>query len=186
MWRRLSDWLYRISNGWVVLSALIIFLLFIGLVMPGQASQAVARGAASPDLTFYYTAGDLYKMAEAYGAAGRQAYVRVRFTFDLIFPLVYLLFLCTGISWIYGRVFPPDSVSRLANLAPVLAAAFDYLENLSASLVMARYPVQTPVVDRLAAVFTMTKWVLVSGSIALLLAGVVVRIWLWVRGRGRQ
>jgi hypothetical protein len=137
-------------------------------------------------LSFYYSAGDLYKMAEAYGHTWRQVYIRDRFTFDLVFPLVYLLFLCTGISWIYRKAFPSASAWRFANIAPILAAAFDYLENLSTSLVMARYPAPTLVVDRLAGIFTATKWVLVIGSIALLLVGVVVRIWEWVRGGDRQ
>lgn len=186
MWHRFSDWLYKISKGWVALSALVIFLLFIALVLPGQAAKADARGASSPDMSFFYTADDLYQMAQAYGRAERLAFVRVRFTFDLIFPLLYTLFLCTGISWVYRRVFSPGSRWRSANVVPILAAAFDYLENLSTSLVMARYPAQTPVVDRLAGIFTMTKWALVSSSIALLLGGVLVGLWLWVRGRGRQ
>ena len=28
MWKRLSDWLCRVSNGWVALSSLIVFLMF--------------------------------------------------------------------------------------------------------------------------------------------------------------
>jgi hypothetical protein len=176
----------RISNGWVAASALVIFLLFIALVLPGQAAKADARSAGSPDMSFYYTAHDLYQMADAYGQAGRQAYVRVRFTFDLIFPLLYTLFLCTGISWVYRRVFSPGSRWRSANLAPLLAATFDYLENISASLVMARYPTPTAIVDRLAGVFTMTKWVFVSGSIVLLLVGIAIGIWRWIKARGRK
>jgi hypothetical protein len=179
MWKRISDWLHQVSNSWVALSALAIFLLFSALVLPGQAARAetYTKNAGSPDMSFYYSADDLYHMAEVYGKQGREAYVRTRFTFDLIFPLVYTMFLGTAISWVYGKAFMPDSRWQRANLIPVLGALFDYLENLSTSLVMLRYPNQTGVVDVLAPVFTLAKWAFISGSFVLLLGGVVVGVW---------
>ena len=188
MWKRLSDFLYRITNGWVAFLALVVFLLFAGLVLPGQAASAetYSGNAGSPDLSFYYSAQDLYHMAEVYGDQGRGAYVRARFTFDLIWPLVYTFFLCTAISWVYTRAFTADSLWRGANLAPVLAILFDYLENLSVSLVMLRYPHPTNVVDSLAPLFTMLKWVLVIGSVGLLFTGAAIAVWQWIKKRSKS
>ena len=188
MWKRISDWLHQVSNGWVALSALAIFLLFSALVLPGQAARAEmdTGNAGSPDMSFYYSADDLYRMAEAYGKQGREAYVRTRFTFDVIWPLVYTMFLSTAISWVYIKAFTPDSRWQRANLAPVLGALFDYLENLSTSLVMLRYPDQTAVVDILAPVFTSVKWVFVNGSFVLLFTGIVVGVWQWHKKRSRK
>jgi hypothetical protein len=185
MWKRISDWLGQVSTGWVALSALVIFLLFSVLVLPRQSATAgeVAGDVGSPDMSLYYSAADLYRMAEAYGEEGRAAYVRARFTFDIVWPLVYTLFLVTAISWLFGMAFAPDSRWQRANLAPVLGALFDYLENLSTSLVMLRYPDQTAVVDMLAPVFTLSKWVLLSGSFVLLFIGVVAAVWQWRRKR---
>jgi hypothetical protein len=185
MCRKLSDWLRRVSNGWVALSALVIFLLFSALVLPRQAATAEQEtgGAGSPDMSFIYSPGDLYRMAEAYGEQGRQAYVRARFTFDLVFPLVYTLFLVTAISWVNARAFAPDSLWQHANLAPLLGALFDYAENVCTSLVMLRYPAQTPVIDVLAPLFTVVKWVFVTGSFLLLFVGVVAAVWGWIRRR---
>ena len=185
MWKRLSDFLYRITNGWVAFLALVVFLFFAGLVLPGQAASAetYSGNAGSPDLSFYYSAQDLYHMAEIYGEQGRGAYIRARFTFDLIWPLVYTFFLCTAISWVYARAFTTDSLWRGANLVPVLAMLFDYLENLSTSLVMLRYPHPTIVVGSLAPLFTMLKWVLVIGSVGLLFAGAAIAVWQWVTKR---
>lgn len=73
-------------------------------------------------------------MTEVYGKQGREAYVRARFTFDVLWPLVCTMFMSTAISWVYIRAFPLDSRGQRANLAPVLGALFDYLENLSTSL----------------------------------------------------
>ena len=60
------------------------------------------------------------------------------------------------------------------NLAPVLAMVMDYLENITVSTVMYRFPEQTPVVAALAPVFTLLKWILVGTSIALLFFGLVI------------
>jgi hypothetical protein len=183
--QRFSGWMNRVSKGWVVLSSLAIFMLFMILVLPNQASRAEAdtRGADSPDMSLYYTAEDLYQMADEYGKDGRDTYIRARFTFDLICPLVYTIFLSTGISWLYHRYFAIDSIWQRANIAPVIGALFDYLENISTSVVMARYPSSTAVLDILAPIFTVLKWVFVFGSFSLLLMGVIVGIGRLVRAR---
>jgi hypothetical protein len=187
MWQRLSNWLERFSTGRVVLIALAIFLLFTAGVLPRQASMAekTAAGAGSPDMSFSYSTRDLYRMAEAYGEEGRAAYVSARFTFDLIWPVVYTFFLATSISWLY-RSTTPEGLLRRSNVVPVLGAAFDYLENISTSLVMMRYPKPTAFVDQLAPAFTLIKWVLVYGSFLLLLAGAGVALARWLRGKGRR
>ena len=177
MWVRFSEVLRRVSTGWVTLGAVAVFLLFMGFVLPAQSSQAGgAEDVGSPDLSFFYTPRDLYRMAEAYGAQGRADYIRARFTFDLAFPIVYTFFLVTSISWLTRRSFASDSRWQLANLAPLVGALFDYLENVSASAVMARYPDLTPVMALLASVFTPIKWLFVGGSFALLLIAIVAAI----------
>ena len=185
MWKKLSDWLRKVSSGWVTITALVVFALFTALVLPRQAASAEtsAADAGTPDLSFYYSAGDLYRMAEAYGEQGRETYIRVRFTFDLLWPLVYTFFLATAISWLYVRAFRGDSRWQRANLVPLLGMTFDYLENISTSLVMLRYPSQTPVVDWLAPIFTSVKWVFVGGSFILLIAGIGVALWGWIKQR---
>mgnify|MGYP007130597623 CR=1 FL=1 len=82
------------------LLASILFSLFILSVLHGQSYKAeeTYEDVRTPDLSFFYTTEDLYQMAEALGEEGRQSYVRSRFTFDLVWPLVYAFFLVTGIS----------------------------------------------------------------------------------------
>ena len=179
MCKRTSDWLRGFITGRMALSALVIFLLFTALVLPGQsASTATETGEeGAPDTAFFYTSVDLYHFAEAYGEPGRAAYIRARFTFDLIWPLMYTAFLTTAITWLYARAFPSGSRWQLANLAPLLGALLDYLENISTSLVMWRYPARTPVVDTLAPIFSLSKWAFVGASFMLLLIGLVMAIW---------
>ncbi len=109
-------------------------------------------------------------MAEEFGAEGRAAYVRARFSFDIIWPLVYTFFLLTATSWAVRKAFPPDSRWRQLNLAPLPALVFDYLENVSAALVMARYPRTTAVFDWLAPAATALKWSTLSLAFLVMLA----------------
>ena len=187
MSRRLSDSIRRLSTIWATLAALAVFVLFSALALPRQAATAetYAGEVGSPDTRGFYSAEDLYDIAEAYGETGRRLYVRSRFTFDVVWPLVYALFLTTAISWVYARAFSPDSRWQLANLAPLLGAGFDYLENAALSLVMVRYPSRTPVVDTLAPAITVMKWLFVGGSFLLLTIGIAVGAWRWLASRKR-
>ncbi len=183
MWEKLSNWLHKKSSGWLTIAGLVSFALFTALVLPNQAAQAEAHsgGADSPDLSFYYSPEELYQMAEAYGEQGRQGYIRARFTFDLFWPIVYTLFLVTSISWLTRRGFSTNSIWQRANLVPIWAMIFDYLENVSTSLVMFRYPARTPIVDFIAPLFTGVKWILVGGSFVLLLIGIVAAFAAWFK-----
>ncbi|NIM94764.1 MAG: hypothetical protein GTO18_13770 [Anaerolineales bacterium] len=185
---RLSNWLIRVSSGRVTLIALVIFLLFTSLVLPGQSSRSASGtgDAGSPDLTLFYSAEDLYRWAEAYGEEGRTGYVRARFTFDLVWPLVYTFFLVTSISWLFSRYFPKGSPWLQSNLAPVLGMIFDYMENIFTSIVMLRFPDQTPIVASIAGIFTGLKWTFVGLSFVLLVVGIVVYVWGRIRGKASR
>lgn len=177
--RSISDLVQRASTRWVTLAALAIFVLFLALVLPRQAGTAAESSgdAGSPDTSFLYSPADLYRMAEAYGEEGRAAYVRARFTFDLVWPLVYTFFLATSLSWLLRRAFGAGSRWLLANLVPLLGALFDYFENIATSIVMLRYPAHTPVVDVLAPIFTASKWLLLGVSFVLLGVAAVAAVW---------
>lgn len=181
---RISNNLRHFSGGWVTAGGLLVFLLFVVLVLPAQTVRAEAAGGGNgftPDLSLFYTPGDLYAAAETYGQEGRSAYIHARWTFDLIWPLVYTFFLATSISWLTRVAFPAGSVWHYANLTPLLAALLDYLENASTSLVFARYPLVTPGVDGLAPVFTLIKWLLVGSSVLILLASLSAAVWQWMK-----
>ncbi len=174
--KRISDWFTKISTGIVTLVCLLIFLVFSGLVLPEQAAKAdsYAGEAGSPDTSLFYTSEDLYRFAESYGEEGRTAYIRARFTFDVIWPITYLAFLATAISWLLRKTNLPSSSWGLLNLVPFIGTAFDFIENSMAAIVMARYPQTTIVIDELAGVFTLLKWVFITGSFVLLVISIIL------------
>ena len=164
----------------MTLAALVVFILFMIFVLPDQARKAetVSGGSGSPDTSYFYSSADLAQMAEAYGEEGRSAYIYARFTFDLVFPVVYLAFLVTSISWLLNKGAPePDNKWRLLNLFPVLGAVFDYGENIAASVFMAAYPDPAVIAGALAPVFTLIKWFFVNGSFVILVIAGALALW---------
>ncbi|MGN7416144.1 hypothetical protein [Paenibacillus sp. SAF-068] len=173
----------RVNWKWVV-AAMIVFVCFIAFILPWQAvkSEEATGGGQSPDSSFLYTANDLYQMAEQYGEAGRSAYIQARFTFDLIWPVAYLLLLVVLLSVLY-RVLPVKSRWRGVNLIPVAGWAMDMFENIGASLIMYRYPERTPVLAELTPIFTLLKWCLIYASFAALVPGVLITLLYYIRKR---
>lgn len=179
MLTRLSKWLTKFSTQWTALISVVIFTLFTLFVLPGQSNSSNAQlsEVGSPDLSFYYSSTELYQMANTYGEQGRQDYISERFTFDLIWPLVYGSFLIFTVGWLLKIAIPVDSSRQRLNLLPLFGMMFDYLENLSTSLVMFRFPAQTPIIDWLAGIFTALKWILISGSFIILIIVLILAVW---------
>lgn len=179
--RNISDFIYQYSNGWISLGSFVLFLLFSILVLPAQASktEVFSGDSGTPDQSFYYSSEDLYRMAESYGLEGRSSYIQARFTFDLIWPILYTLFLTTSISWVYARILSMDNTLRLVNVLPCLGILFDYLENIFAALIMYRYPLPTSIIDSLTPIFTMLKWLMISCSFFVLILGLLILLLNW-------
>lgn len=178
MMKKISEYLYRVSKGWVVLLALVVFLVFSALALPGQSALAeqYSQGTGSPDTSLFYSGSRLYELAGAYGVEGRQAYLKARWTFDVAFPLIYTFFLATAASWLLNKVLPIGSKWRFLNLLPIAAMLLDFLENTATSLVMFRYPTPCPPGQLLAPIFTPLKWLAVGASFLLLVIGLILLV----------
>jgi hypothetical protein len=178
----ISNWMQSISSTWLMAATTMIMIGFMVFVLPAQSETAdqISGGAGSPDLSFYYSPEVIYRFAEAYGPEGRQAYIRARWSFDLIFPMVYASFLGVGISWLFQQLPNWPETWKYANLLPVMGCIFDILENSGTSLVMASYPAHQPVWSILASISTPVKWSFVTSSflIYFILAGGVLLRWI--------
>ena len=176
--KRLSAFFYKLSSGWLTLAALAGFLLFAILVLPTFTTRTAefSHGAGVPDLKLFYTGSQLFSMAEAYGAAGRQAFIDLHCTLDLVFPLIYTFFFATSTSWLLRKGIPVSSRWRLLNLVPLAAFILDICENSGTSLVMMHFPQPSPVAQFLAPIFTPLKWISVVLAVVLLFVALV----LWI------
>ena len=175
---RVAERLANGVRGWLVLGAVLLFVLFAAMVLPAQ----VEAGAfctvrhAAPDTSLWYFPEDLYAAAEAWGRDGRAAYVHARVTFDVIWPMVYGTLLLTTLAWVWARGTAAGSRWRGVALLPVVAVMLDYAENICTATVMARYPARTPVLAELAPLFTAGKWLTLSASFMLLGIGVIIAL----------
>ena len=61
-------------------------------------------------------------------------------------------------------------------MLPFGAVIFDYLENISTSIVMWFYPLRVDFIGFLATVLTPIKWTLLSIAFLLLIPGLLVRL----------
>lgn len=167
---RWSGWLSDHVSVWWALAGVVVFAVFTATVLPWQASvsSAYTDSFGAPDSSFWYTPGDLYAAAEAWGESGRSAYVRARVTFDVVWPLTYGFFLTTAIAWLIARGTRPGNRWRQIAVLPAVVVLLDYAENVCTATVMARYPSPTAVLAQLAPVFTASKWVLLAVCFALI------------------
>jgi len=170
MLNRLIDKTFSKVSGPVFLIAIVIFMVFILLVLPNESerSEKYFKDSPAPDSSFLYSGEDLYRMAENFGAEGRAYYIRSRFTFDIVWPLAYGLFLCTAMVYLGRRL--KHTKTRYLILLPILGVLLDYMENTGASLVMLMYPARVPILPHIVPIFTTAKWLSIgAGFIALLL-----------------
>ncbi|MDP2813404.1 MAG: hypothetical protein Q8S15_04445 [Erysipelotrichaceae bacterium] len=156
------------TNPIIVLVSLLIFMSFMLFVLPQESAKSEAFGLKeSIDTSFYYTSQDLYRTAENYGEDGRAFYIRQRFTFDLIWPIAYTQFILIASAYFYKKT----KLLKASNVLYVslIAAGFDYLENIMTSTVLYRFPQTTPIIADMAGIMTLLKWSTLSLSFIILI-----------------
>ncbi len=174
---KLKKLLDRKTNWILVLTATVIFALFIAVVLPRVSAytEEAVGGKGSPDTDMMYTGQDLYEIAESYGEDGRSTYILLRWTFDVVWPLVYTFFILSMIIWI-GKFVTYKWVHSIYYL-PILAMLFDYLENILVTIVMISFPKKLIGLGQVASYASMTKWVVLSlafiGIVVVLLARII-------------
>ncbi len=158
-------------NG--ILLSTVVFIIFIVLVLPWVSNMMDGFGnVQSPDTLFTYSSDKLFSITHDYGYEGRRMYLIQRFTFDLIWPLVYGVFCLSLIGFAVTRF---DSLMKYKYLVyvPVIAVIMDYLENLLVSLVFIMYPTESRIIAILASVSTSIKWIYVSLSMILAMVSIL-------------
>lgn len=156
----------RVNGRWASLSALV-FLAFILWVLPTVSQYSAQIGLTeSIDTSFGLSADRLWAIAEGYGETLRQAYLIQRWTFDLVFPLVYGGFLWISGLYLFKRLQWKMELNWILAIIP-LGVLFDYLENSLVSLVFLTVPQRLPGLCELAVIMIPVKWFFVMSSMVL-------------------
>jgi len=167
--------LYQSTSGKQAILFGIVFVLFTATILPWIATLTteVIGVSDSPDTGFQFNLTHLYDLLQSYGVAGRRFYILMRWTFDVVWPLVYTCFLVSVIAY-FGRNTSCRFGHRVLYV-PILAMTFDFLENINATIVMAIYPTRLDLFGYLLFGSSILKWSILS--LAFLLAiGLGVRL----------
>ena len=147
------------KKGLIIFS--IIFVIFIIVVLPyfANLTESKTNSSFSPDTGFFYSAEIFYDNMEIYGQTGRDFYILMRWTFDLIWPLVYTLFFISIITNLTTKMKKEKRIYFLS--VPIIAVIFDLLENISASINVGIFPNQSIFLLRLLQIFSLFKWIFI-------------------------
>lgn len=163
------------SKRVIVIITGVVFILFMILVLPYMAEQLLdaTNSSSSPDTLMSFNISDFYDMVESYGSHGRRVYIIQRWTFDVVWPLVYGCFLFSAISYLVEK---NNKYRRQIILIPIIAVLFDLIENTFASIIMGIYPKQFDVMFYFLRIASTIKWVLIVVAFLLVIALLVQKI----------
>ena len=183
MLKRFSNFLRRMSKGWVVLTFLGLFILVVSVIFPIISTRlGVPDDVQKIDLLFGYTPQQLYRIMQEFGQVGRRAYALNHLTSDVIFPLVYAFLFSTAISYTFVRAFPPSSWLQYINLLPFGLLVVDFIENFSLVALLLTYPQKLTVLAGFAGAVTALKWVLSFLSVAASITGLAAMLFRKYKG----
>lgn len=159
---------YFSKTGLIVNS--IVFFVFMVTVLPYMASltESMTHTAFSPDTATVYTPERFYESMALYGDAGRDFYILSRWTFDIAWPIVYAGFFISVIAHLSSGL--TRKWRTVAFPLPLLAVAFDLLENTLATANVGLYPRRSLFLLRLMQGASILKW----GCILLTVSVIVV------------
>jgi hypothetical protein len=152
-----------------VLAALAVGLLCnVGFVYFHLALEAAAPGQQTPDLLPLVGRAELYTLIDALGQAGRAAYMPIA-DLDMIYPVVYGVFLSLALAWGLGKRALESQLWRVVLLLPLVGVIADYIENLSARSLLAGWPERADGVASVWVYAHAAKWSALLPALVLLL-----------------
>mgnify|MGYP003382171708 CR=1 FL=1 len=176
MIKTISAKLHAHANGRSIFLLFLLMLVFAVIIVPTVQGKikALSGGTDLIDLQLFYTAEKIYAMLASYGEAGRSLYLFFAASGDLIYPVVYSVFLGLILSWLLQRAFAKDSRWQMLNVAPLFGMLFDWLENANIITMLSLFPDVHPNIARLGSACTSLKWGFSAASGLLLIAALVL------------
>jgi hypothetical protein len=141
---RTANAMSRLATWPLLLGSTAVFVVSAGVFFASAAPFAVpqvesACHQAPPDMRFTSSAAEIIGFLRACGTNGRDAYQYLQIA-DLLYPTVFGIFIATAIAFVLARLAPARHTILALAAVPLIASAFDYLENLCAWLALAAYP----------------------------------------------
>ena len=103
-----------------------------------------------------YSQAEAASLLEALGEAGRQYYLTWQIPLDTLYPALLALTLISTLRWRAAR-FGPTLITRFGGPVAVMAAAFDYLENIGIVVMLSSEAGSHPTLIQAASTATLLK-----------------------------
>ena len=164
--RSLSDFFYKISNFYLLLLLLGLYIIFVVHYLPEAEKQinTLAKKEIGPiDLTIGYFPTRTLQMVKDYGDEARIYYHNVEMTLDILYPLTYACFFIALLSLLLKNY--KSFRFRKWYIFPIATRIFDFLENAFIIRLLNLYPAEGIITAHFVEIFKILKW----GSLLILL-----------------
>lgn len=115
-----------------------------------------------------YSVTEAADLLSAYGDTGRRYYLTRQIPLDTLYPALLALALMSALGWRASR-FGTNLLTRLGVPLAILAASFDYLENIGLVSVLLSGPTVTPWLVQAASTATVLKSILTTAVVLCLI-----------------
>ena len=124
-----------------------------------DAVELVSTSGKTPDSDFFYNTDRLLEIKSLHNEAGIKAYVFTRFTYDLLWPVIYTFFMVSTIAFM-TRDMKASKILSFIKILPYLGFVFDILENMSCSLYFLSIAME--LTGLIAPIFSAIKWISIA------------------------
>ena len=178
---RVSDGIYARAEGrW--LGACLLALIVLSVILMGIVAPALTSITGMPvlDVRFGYSPEEANAFFGALGNGGMALYL-ILVGVDTLYPAVYALSASLALGMLHMRVCRDGRLSDIV-LLPLLAAAFDYGENILLLSQALSYPTVIDSVIEIASILTAAKWIVLTVVLVLILLEGLYYLALTARG----
>lgn len=137
------------------LSFMTLYMLMTFLVGPILATYS---SELPMDAHLNYSVTWTYQFLTSLTEHGRNLYVTVISSSDMIFPVLYAFAFTLLATFLFKKAALQESLVFKVRFLPFVAGLFDILENICFIIVVRNYPKELPRLVRVANVFTMLKF----------------------------
>lgn len=145
---------------------LVLMIIFNALIMPSLAGD---EQIVPIDLQFAYSADTAYELIDSYSEETRHTYMIGEMTKDVLYPIIYTLFLSLTLLLLYPK-------NNKISLMPYVIFIADMLENTGIIAMLYNYPAKLKTVAIITSVFSTIKWSLVIIMLLVLIFGLAKAI----------
>lgn len=160
--------LSNFSTGRNVIILLALFLFANFVLIP-----AIYPKFETLDTMSAYSPEEAYNLFSNYGESGRNYYIIIELTLDIIYPLITALLFSLSTLYTFQRAFPGKSGIHNLAVIPFGVMLADYLENFCIVLMLLNYPRELTNLARLSNIFTNIKFVLSPVELLLVIIGLI-------------